>query len=389
MVPERWQETNLRNLTTLITKGATPTTYGHAFIQQSNGAVRFIGAYNCSFTGKFRSDPSKWISDDANRMLKRSALAEGDSVLCIVGNTIGSSFQVSRDCLPANINQNVALIRPDYTKVDNDFLHFQLRSAHVQWQVTQEASVQAQPSLSLQQVGSFLVKAPILISEQKKIAKILLNWDKAIEIVEKLIEGSQQKKKAFMQQLLTGKNRFPGFNGEWKELPLNHVCSISKGSQLNRIVLTASGDFPVINGGVDPSGYTDSSNCPKNTITISEGGNSCGYVNFIRQDFWCGGHCYALLSLKIDRQYLYHFLKSNEHQIMRLRVGSGLPNIQKKAIEGVKIRIPEITEQKKIASALDASDSEISSYFSLLGFFKHQKKALMQQLLTGKKRVVF
>jgi len=160
MVPDGWQITRLREVSSLITKGATPTTYGYDFVLEGDDSVMFVGAYNCSDSGQFKPNSNKWISADANKTLKRSVLHEGDSIFCIVGNTIGSSFRVYKEMLPANINQNVALIRPIIKVLNEDFLHFWLRSSHIRWEVKQEASIQAQPSLSLKQVGDFNIHLP-------------------------------------------------------------------------------------------------------------------------------------------------------------------------------------------------------------------------------------
>lgn len=225
------------------------------------------------------------------------------------------------------------------------------------------------------------------IKEQEKIADILITWDEAITKQEKLIKAKELQKKALMQKLLSGEVRFNGFADEWEDVRLGDVCDIKKGEQLNKDTLDSNGDFPVINGGIEPSGYTEEWNTESNTITISEGGNSCGYVNFLQDRFWSGGHCYTLLNLKIDKIYLYQFLKYNQHNIMKLRVGSGLPNIQKSAIERFLINKPVIKEQQKIAEVLSLSDKEIDLLKKELEELKLQKKALMQKLLTGEVRI--
>lgn len=231
------------------------------------------------------------------------------------------------------------------------------------------------------------------LAEQKRIAEILSTWDKAIETVEKLVANSQRQKKALMQQLLTGQKRLLDDNGvkfgdEWEEKSIKSILTISKGQQLNRDTLNTTSVYPVINGGIVPSGYTDDFNTNANTITISEGGNSCGYVSFQKTDFWCGGHCYALKKLKLNLEFTYHLLKFNEIQIMRLRVGSGLPNIQKKDLENLEVSFPTNShEQEKIAQVLTLADQEIELYQQQLDKLKLEKKALMQQLLTGQKRV--
>ena len=104
-----------------------------------------------------------------------------------------------------------------------------------------------------------------------------------------------------------------------------------------------------MNGGVEPSGYYNDYNVEANTISISEGGNSCGYVQFNTFPFWSGGHCYSIQNVadNVDNLYLYHYLKSNEDAIMKLRIGSGLPNIQKKDLAIFNIKLPTFEQQKQ------------------------------------------
>ena len=231
------------------------------------------------------------------------------------------------------------------------------------------------------------------LPEQTKIAQILTTWDNAIRTTEQLIANSELQKQALMQQLLTGKKRLLNDNGErfcgeWKRNVLKNILQISKGKQLNRSTLSKNGDYPVINGGITPSGYTERFNTNANTITISEGGNSCGFVAYQKRNFWCGGHCYAIINLKLNLAFTYHLLKFNEAQIMNLRVGSGLPNIQKKALEYFNVCYPMfLKEQQKIAAVLTAADNETETLKQTLCSLKTEKQALMQQLLTGKLRV--
>lgn len=233
------------------------------------------------------------------------------------------------------------------------------------------------------------------LPEQTKIAQILGTWDNAIRTTEQLIANSELQKQALMQQLLTGKKRLLNDNGErfcgeWKRNVLKNILQISKGKQLNRSTLSKNGDYPVINGGITPSGYTERFNTNANTITISEGGNSCGFVAYQKRNFWCGGHCYAIINLKLNLAFTYHLLKFNEAQIMNLRVGSGLPNIQKKALEDFNVCYPMfLKEQQKIAAVLTAADNEIETLKQTLCRLKTEKQALMQQLLTGRLRVSF
>jgi type I restriction enzyme S subunit len=190
-------------------------------------------------------------------------------------------------------------------------------------------------------------------------------------------------KKIFNQEI-----RFKDDNGnefpDWEEKRLGEVCKIQKGKQLNKSELIDTGEYPAINGGINPSGYTDEWNTVADTITISEGGNSCGYVNYIKTNFWCGGHCYSLLEIQnyLQKVYLFEYLKFRESSIMNLRVGSGLPNIQKREIDSFHILIPSINEQKTISSFLSTIGNQIELLETQIDKSKTWKKGLLQKMFV-------
>lgn len=186
--------------------------------------------------------------------------------------------------------------------------------------------------------------------------------------------------------------RFPEFvkDGEWELEIISNIADIFKGEQLNRIDLKENGLYPCQNGGINASGYTNKYNCEENTITISEGGNSCGYVNFITEKFWLGGHCYRLnIKNEIDKLFLYQALKFNEENIMKLRVGSGLPNIQMRALREYEILITKNNkEQQKIADCLSSLDELITAHNDKLETLKNHKKGLLQNLFPQENQKV-
>ena len=94
---------------------------------------------------------------------------------------------------------------------------------------------------------------------------------------------------------------------------LESVCNISKGVQFNKSNMQDEGTYPVINGGINPSGYIEQFNQNENTITISQGGASAGYVNWLPVKFWAGAHCYILKPSEfLLNRYLFHFVKSQK-----------------------------------------------------------------------------
>ena len=187
--------------------------------------------------------------------------------------------------------------------------------------------------------------------------------------------------------------RFPQFADapEWEIKMLNEVADINKGTQFNKILLNETGKYPCLNGGISPSGYSEKYNCNENTIIISEGGNSCGFVQFMQAKFWCGGHCYAIKIKKnwIDKYnnlYLYQILKYNELLIMNLRLGGALPNIQKKDLIKVSLFIPSLAEQTQIANFFAAVDNRILLLTEKHTQLKLYKKGIMQQIFSQKLR---
>ena len=163
---------------------------------------------------------------------------------------------------------------------------------------------------------------------------------------------------------------------------LSAICNIVKGKQVNGEELSEKGKYYVMNGGITPSGYYDQCNTPDNTISISEGGNSCGYVQYNKSSFWSGGHCYTLqdITCGVDIQYLFHYLKRYESNIMNLRIGTGLPNIQKKDLENFRIALPPSNVQKEISTCLTAIEDKIMVEVKWLDSAQKEKLYLLRQM---------
>jgi type I restriction enzyme S subunit len=243
------------------------------------------------------------------------------------------------------------------------------------------ATGNGQPNLNTDLIGKIQIPLPPSLLEQAAIATALSDVDRLITGLEKLIAKKRNIKQGAMQQLLQPKEG-------WEVMKLGEVCDIEKGKQLNRSTLNQNDTYPVLNGGVSPSGYTNAFNQIENTIIISEGGNSCGFVNFIKTKFWQGGHCYSLKT-KHNKDLLFQILKYYEKNIMALRVGSGLPNIQKSRLYTFEIPIPiSDKEQTRIATILSDMDAELSALEQKLEKYKKVKLGMMQELLTGKTRLV-
>ena len=212
------------------------------------------------------------------------------------------------------------------------------------------------------------------LSEQEKIGKLLQCVDARITTQNKIIEDLKKLKSAISERL------FKSVKGSI--VLLSDICDIVKGKQINGENLSERGRYYVMNGGTEPSGFYDDYNVEANTISISEGGNSCGYVQFNTFPFWSGGHCYSIQNVtgNVDNLYLYHYLKSNEDNIMKLRIGSGLPNIQKKDLAMFKIIVPTLEQQMTISTFLSSIERKAEIERRIQNAIQKQRLYLLQQM---------
>ena len=223
------------------------------------------------------------------------------------------------------------------------------------------------------QMESFSFSIPA-VAEQRKISRLFQLLDEKIATQNKIIEDLKKLKSAISERL------FKSVKGSI--VLLSNICDIVKGKQINGENLSERGRYYVMNGGTEPSGYYDDYNVEANTISISEGGNSCGYVQFNTFPFWSGGHCYSIQNVtgNVDNLYLYHYLKSKEDAIMKLRIGSGLPNIQKKDLAIFKIKLPTFEQQKIISIFLSSLERKAQIEADILIAMQSEKQHLLRQM---------
>lgn len=212
------------------------------------------------------------------------------------------------------------------------------------------------------------------LPEQKKIARFFNAITRRIEIQNKIISKYETLIKGLCDMI------FPSIEGSI--LPLKAIASIEKGQQINGMSLAKTGKYYYLNGGIAPSGYIDDYNTSEETISISEGGNSCGFVSYNLQKFWSGGHCYTLkiMAEQCRSKYLFFYLKYKEKDIMQLRVGSGLPNIQKKSLENFNVKLPNYKKQCFVERVFEVVTAKKEIENALLERFQSQKKFLLSKM---------
>lgn len=200
-----------------------------------------------------------------------------------------------------------------------------------------------------------------------------------------------------MQQLLTGKKRLPGFVGAQTTLHLSEIVKITMGSSPKSSAYNQIGDgLPLLQGNADisnrqssPRIYTSevTKECQIGDILLSVRAPVGTVARSIHKA--CIGRGIASLRSKesSDIEFIYQYMLFMEPKWASLSQGSTFESVNSDDIKRLEVLVPSLEEQRAIAAVLVTADEEIEALEQRINNLKLQKKALMQQLLTGKKRV--
>ena len=283
--------------------------------------------------------------------------------------------------------------------IDKNFLFFSILGDTFKNRAISMSMRTGMPKINREDLSSIPILLPPL-PEQKKIAAILSTWDRAIEGTEKLLANSQQQKKALMQQLLTGKKRLPGFTGEWRNLKLKtflqeSVIPSPQPDPKKRITVRLN-----LNGVEKREVRGTESIDATNYFTRKAGQFIYGKQNIHKGAFGIipkilDGFetsqdipCFDFLPNVCPAWFFYYFARENIHHTLETKMtGTGSKRLNQKTFLNLTCHAPPISEQQAIAAVLTTADAEITALESDLSRLRQEKKALMQQLLTGKRRV--
>jgi type I restriction enzyme S subunit len=381
VIPDDWGVASLSEIATKVTDGE------HITPRREKTGYFLLSARNV-LNGRIDTSDVDFVGRIEFLRIRERCNPEYGDVLISCSGTIGRVSVVPTD-FECVLVRSAALVKPNFRKVNSHFIQYWLQGSSGQKQIGNSVNQGAQPNLFLNHIERLKTPTPPL-PEQRAIATALSDVDALLAKIDQLIAKKRDLKQAAMQQLLTGQTRLPGFSGVWEVKRLGDVATANKGSQLSSSESSDSGNYAHLNGGVTPSSYTANANTPGETIAISEGGNSCGFVQFMKEPYWCGGHCYSVIPRGVEMAYLYQALKGRQSEIMGLRVGSGLPNIKKSALLNFVVSLPTgKKEQTAIAKVLSDMDAELAAQEARRDKTRALKQGMMQALLTGRIRLVW
>ncbi|ARX22643.1 restriction endonuclease subunit S [Klebsiella pneumoniae] len=404
MVPKGWSSVQAQDVCKSISVGVVikPTQY---YVPEGYGVKAFRSA---NVREGFIND-SDWVyfSHEGHAINKKSHLKTGDVLIVRTGYP-GTACVVTPEFEGSNAI-DIVIARPDMDKIIPEYLCAYTNSHIGKSQVLDLQGGMAQKHLNVGAYQVLKINLPPL-REQKKIAQILSTWDKAITVTEKLLANSQQQKKALMQQLVTGKKRLLDengvrFSGEWKRVKLGAIADMNSGGTPKSTVeeyyggnipwvsisdMTSNGKWIATTEKYLTELGLNSSSAriyPKNSVLYamyaSIGECSIAAVNLTSSQ--------AILGIRpkdcLNYEFLYFYLTSLKEKIKLQGQQGTQSNLNAGMVKEFELDLPSIREQQKIAAVLSAADAEISTLEKKLACLRDEKKALMQQLLTGKRRV--
>tara|TARA_R110000764_G_scaffold53725_2_gene117026 strand:+ start:15827 stop:17020 length:1194 start_codon:yes stop_codon:yes gene_type:complete len=395
MVPNGWESSKLRDIAK-IKSGSTPLRAKEDiyFTKKGTPWIKTLDLNNQEII-----KTQEQITDLALKETSCSIFPVDTVLVAMYGgfNQIGRTGLLTT---PSAINQALSGLILDPTKANPKYILNYLNGNIPQWKKF-AASSRKDPNITREDVCGFIVLLPPL-PEQRKIATILGTWDKAIRTTERLIDNSKQQKKALMQQLLTGKKHlldYSGkpFEGEWEEVKLSDVADIVMGSSPKSTSYNEMSEgLPLIQGNADiknrksaPRIYTSevTKKCGIDDILLSVRAPVGTVAKSIHEA--CIGRGISAIKAKKEnsQSYIYQFLLWFEPRWEKYSQGSTFEAVNSDDIKSLHLLIPSFLEQQKIAAVLTNSDQDIELLEQQLADLKQEKKALMQQLLTGKHRV--
>lgn len=311
--------------------------------------------------------------------LKVSKLFSQGTILMTIAANIGFTGILTRDMTCPDSLVGIQCKKGLF----NEFLNFYF--IFNQKRIDYLAEEATQKNINLSTLNSFHIPLPPL-KDQEKIAEILTTWDETITKQTELLEAKKLLKIALMQKLLSGEVRFSGFSDEWKEVRLGEICKITTGSSNREDSSESKGEYTFFDRSQDIR-TSDIYLFDGEAIIVAGEGQEFIPKYFVGK-FDLHQRTYAIMEFKLNcGKFLFYYLYQNRDYFYSQAVGSTVKSLRLPMFQKMKLKLPSLPEQQKIAEVLSLADDEINLLKNELEELKLQKKALMQKLLTGEVRV--
>ena len=406
VIPIDWDVGTVADVVTSFQNGFAFASHGYV---KSGMPIVTMAQIGLDGVFNFQSEAVNYWPLKAASALAAFHLVGGDIIVAMTDvtpqkNLIGRMVQVTEEG-PLLLNQRVGLLRISAEKVDPYFLRAISNSSGWRTYARAVASLGVQANISTTDILSGKLPLPSL-QEQRAIAAALSDVDALIAGLEKMIAKKRDLKQAAMQQLLTGQTRLPGFSGEWVEACLGDLARIQRGASPRPIespvwfddtssvgwvrisdVTSAGMYLTETQQRLSPLGIQHSRPVERGNLIMS----ICATVGrpVITEIDVCIHDGFVVFDKpQADKHFLYYVLKWIEPNWSKQGQTGSQMNLNTPLINGTKIMLPPTDEQKAIASALSEMDADLTAQESRLAKTRDLKQGMMQELLTGRIRLV-
>lgn len=383
MIPEEWEVRTINSFCSVKTGPFGSMLHAEDYVAKGTPIVTTEHFKNGILPLVGKGIPQVGI-DDLKRMSSYT-LTKDDIVFSRVGSVDINALVTVRQ-KGWLFSGRVLRVRP-FKQTDSLYLHYGLLKHSVRSDIVSRAVGLTMASINTKILGETELSLPP-INEQHSIASALTSIDNLIFSLGKLIEKKKNIKQGAMQQLLTSKIRLKGFSEPWGEKKLGEVCSVKRGVRVVKRNLTTDGLYPVYQNTNIPLGYSNQYNVEANTPFVIIGG-SAGQVGICRERYWAADDCAFFSCHNIYKEYLYYVLLLNQSNILHnVRTGT-IPRLDRTFLSDMLVYISSnIAEQQAIATILTKMDNEITALEAKKTKYEAIKQGMMQQLLTGKIRLI-
>jgi len=381
VIPEEWDVKRLDDLG-LVVRGGSPRPAGDP--KYFNGSfipwLTVAALTNIPASQLYVSDTVGYLTEEGAKHSR--TLQQGTLIIANSGaKTLGVAKILS---VTSCANDGIAAIL-NLSEGDKRFLCHYLNS---QTQRLREVVATGNDQLNLNTTLIRMIAVPFPTdSEQRAIGEALSDMDALTDALNQLIAKKRNIKQGAMQELLTGKKRLSGFSGQWNTRKLGEITEIKKG-QLITEKDAINGNVPVIAGGKQPAYYHNKTNRIGKTITISASGANAGYVAFFDSPIFASDCCTIGESAGYVIEFIYQQLILKQDKIHKLQTGGAQPHVHSSDLAPMELGFPEKKEQQAIAEILLDMDAEIAALEQRREKTRLLKQGMMQELLTGKIRLV-
>jgi len=377
VIPNSWKALQIRDVAK-YRRGSFPQPYGLPQWYDEIGGKPFIQVVDVGENCRLKKTTKQKLSKKAE---KYSVFVKKGSVIITIQGSIGRVAVTDYD---AYMDRTLLLFESFNVPVDVHFLKYAL-------QVLFEKEKQSAPggiikTITKEALSSFVLQIPP-IEEQSLISNSLSDIDSLISKLDQLIQKKKNIKQGAMQELLTGKRRLPGFSGEWEEIKLGDVSTIRTGKKdVNEG--NPEGKYPFFTCSRTIS-YSNSFSFDTEAILIA-GNGEVGNLHLFKGKFEAYQRTYVLSDFEVNTSFLWHQMSFFFKKSLGIgTIGSSIPYIKKENIVDFIFLSPRSPdEQNAIANVISDFDKEIMFLEQRRNKYQNLKQGMMQQLLTGKIRLI-